>query len=252
MSGSRGRVVAILAALGVVLLGSYCLVSWDDFVIRRYVGRLRTDPEYLRQLIDASDDTPEGMAVRAYLGEVQGQRALLELYLGEGPFRIFREASPDEALEWGVRGILGFDGKSAWFRIVSPKFPFDLMRETDLVRAVSADPRFDPSFFRSVTGLLSTLEDQEITLERHPRLKFTILRGNAAYENSLLTHPDGRRPDPTELACLVERAVLAPVVNLVKNLESSNVRVRLHTALDLFTMVDEPPCRFEIRSAIPR
>ena len=64
-----------------VALVIFYVVSWEDLVVKRHLGRLRADPGYLRELVRVPDGTLERNALLVYLELTEGRRALLELYL---------------------------------------------------------------------------------------------------------------------------------------------------------------------------
>ncbi len=80
-SSKRGRTIALFTGAGVIGIAVVALVFWKDLVAHYHLYRLRSDPDYLREIIRADEESPEHEAIHAHLDSQEGQQQLFDLYL---------------------------------------------------------------------------------------------------------------------------------------------------------------------------
>ena len=79
MKTRRGKIVVVVAAGGVLAVLLAGLVYWPEIQVRYEVDKLRSDPNYVFQLLDEPQETPKGKAVSRFLEGGPGDRNLLTL-----------------------------------------------------------------------------------------------------------------------------------------------------------------------------
>ncbi len=102
-----------LALVGVVAFG---VMSWQDLAKAYHLFRLREHPELLESLCEAPEASAQGRAVRAFVKEPDGARALVRLLLTAIPFKQFvpqpisssYQATPVVTVNSADRAILGW------------------------------------------------------------------------------------------------------------------------------------------------
>ena len=83
MKKGKGKVVAVVA--GVCLLGvvGLTLGFWKDIAVQYHLSQLRTNPNYLAEIVGSAETSPGGIAVRQFASSEPGKGQLLKLYLAE-------------------------------------------------------------------------------------------------------------------------------------------------------------------------
>ena len=77
MKNRRGKTVAAIAALGFLGIAAVFVVRWEDIVAQVHLSRLRSEPNYLMEIIQEPEETPARKAVLRYVETDEGRRFLV-------------------------------------------------------------------------------------------------------------------------------------------------------------------------------
>ena len=79
-SKTAKKTAAFVGITALVAIG-FALAYWRDFVGLYHLRRLRSDPEYLRQIVNVPEDSVQRSATRKFLETDTGRQRLFDLYL---------------------------------------------------------------------------------------------------------------------------------------------------------------------------
>lgn len=228
----------MLVALTAGVLATSCVVVfWDGLLARYHLYHLSKRPEYLLEIAQVPEGTPEARAVRKYLETEEGKRALLRFYWEEGPMRFFPgflHAHVETGPLWQpLRGVVGLERESFWY-----SFSWSVGAQS-FDRVERHDPEFRRSLVSALRDLLTILEGEALTHADHPDLRFTVVRGDVAWKAHVLLTSRGEPVSDTAYVCIIERQVRTPLPVLLEALQSQNGDTRLRAAFDLWTVAGE-------------
>ncbi len=189
-SSKRGRTIALFTGAGVIGITVVALVFWKDLVAHYHLYRLRSDPDYLREIIRADEESPEHEAIHAHLDSQEGQQQLFDLYLPtfeeikeratfvQGDLVVFDNPTFEEIKERAtfVQGVLVvFDNH--WMKGIR----FEGGGSVSNGRLTSSEHN---ERLRSLSSYVSHLAGEQFMSDDYPELRFAFLSGDEVAKRS--------------------------------------------------------------------
>ena len=72
--GSRTKLLPVLAGLGAVVMLAVVALSWREIAIQYHTWKLRSDPAYVREVIEEPEETVVGEALRRAIATPKGEK----------------------------------------------------------------------------------------------------------------------------------------------------------------------------------
>ena len=167
MTKSKGKLVAAAAGVGVVVLA---LAFWRDIAVHYHVYLLRTDREYLTEVLQTSQESTRYEAIQKFLDTEGGQQQFLDIYLRafeSDPGSTVRPRIIDDEFRRGMFGVVG----ESFFTF----FPY-----RDGTEYRSGPCSGYKAVLTDLMPFANTLDENTFTSKRYPDAQFTFLRADKA------------------------------------------------------------------------
>ena len=200
-SSKRGRTIALFTGAGVIGIAVLGFVYWKDIVVQYHLYVLRNDPDYLVELIEEPEGTPEHKALSVFVGSPQGNSRLCELYASKLlQFLASRPASISRSWSLASYGtvILGYRDNNTgrpwrvWYR----------------GGGGGGDGIYSNAQLLGIYRLFEKVgvsKFNEFRLPDYATLRLTVLPGDKAFLVSGMTRDGGSFPDKTEVWLLIRK-----------------------------------------------
>jgi hypothetical protein len=160
MSLGNRRRVALAFGVGVMMVFA-CVVGAVYGPTAYHVFRLKHEPAYLLQVVEASQDTARWRALENFLASRSGKERLLEVYLAEGIEQGLK-AHSNLSMDGLLKGVMWSEEESLCFAVQKPNGEY-WARDFDPLR----------SRWLAINRVLPVLKDEAITLRKYPGIRFS-------------------------------------------------------------------------------
>ena len=166
----RGRTIVFFIGAGVIGIVVVALVFWKDLAVHYHLYRLRSNPDYLREIIQADEESPEHAAIHAHL-ETQKGVELFNLYLST----IEEEIKEAASRTWVQGAVVVFDN---YWMIGFRSHRGGSTSHGPLTSSWQDELR------KSLSSYVSHLAGEQFMSEDYPELRFAFLSGDEVAKRS--------------------------------------------------------------------
>ena len=190
MTRSKAVTVTVAAAVAVVIVTGFALYRWRDIAIHYHLWKLRNNPDYLAEILQEPEHSPEGTALMKFIQEPPGKTLLLQTYLNEArdieEFKLEFQNLQENANASSIAVSFGEDVLFLGPSVSERGFEVREYRYPNTHR------------YHTLQLLLGTVGYFKYPLSEHPGLVFTV--ANAEDSN------EGKTSDLIKTLCLIERS----------------------------------------------